>query len=173
MLQQTRRKFTISLNMAARIWLPWKHQVPWTVTCHSDIVADGFWAKSPNLEFIASMLLKYQAFKVVVHLKRSSLVWMAITENRGWKYQFIFKTSFQLECVLCHKQNLSFWYFTFVLTRLRQQNSTGQNLINFCILALHVEGLGTQHDIMKINFHCSTECNKLNWPNAMLEVSLS
>ena len=44
-----RREFEILKNMSVKIWLPWKRQVTWTVTCHTKLLPDKFWKKSLSL----------------------------------------------------------------------------------------------------------------------------
>ena len=35
--------------MPVKIWLPWKRQVTWAVTCHIKVLPDKFWKKSLSL----------------------------------------------------------------------------------------------------------------------------
>ena len=37
-----RREIEIVKNMPVKIWLPWKRQVTWTVTCHIKLLPDKF-----------------------------------------------------------------------------------------------------------------------------------
>ena len=50
--------------MPVKIWLPWKRQVTWTVTCHIKLLPDKFWKKSPSLVAFASILKKLLTSKV-------------------------------------------------------------------------------------------------------------
>ena len=52
------REIKILKNMPFKIWLPWKRQVTWTVTCHIKLLPDKFWKKSPSLVTFASILNK-------------------------------------------------------------------------------------------------------------------
>ena len=51
-------------NMPVKIWLPWKQQVTWTVTCQIKLLPDKFWKKSPSLVAFALILKKLLTSKV-------------------------------------------------------------------------------------------------------------
>ena len=50
--------------MHVKIWLPWKRQIAWAKTCHTKLLPDKFWEKSPRLVAFASILEKLLTFKV-------------------------------------------------------------------------------------------------------------
>ena len=50
--------------MPVKIWLPWKRQVTWTVTCQIKLLPDKFWKKSPSLIAFALILKKLLTSKV-------------------------------------------------------------------------------------------------------------
>ena len=50
--------------MPVKIWLPWKRQVTWTVTCQIKLLPDKFWKKSPSLVAFALILKKLLTSKV-------------------------------------------------------------------------------------------------------------
>ena len=50
--------------MPVKIWLPWKRQVMWTVTCHIKLLPENFWKKSPSLVAFALILKKLLMSKV-------------------------------------------------------------------------------------------------------------
>ena len=51
-------------NMPLKIWLPWKRQVTWTVTCHIKLLPDNFLKKSASSVAFASILKKLLTSKV-------------------------------------------------------------------------------------------------------------
>ena len=58
------REIEILKNMPVKIWLPWKRQVTWTVTCHIKFFPDNFKKKSPSLIEFALILKKLLTYKV-------------------------------------------------------------------------------------------------------------
>ena len=58
--------------MPVKIWLPWKRQVTWTVTCHIKLLPDKFWKKSPSLVAFALILKKLLTSKVTAGRIRPS-----------------------------------------------------------------------------------------------------
>ena len=56
--------FFTTKNMPVKIWLPWKHQVTWTVTRHIKFLPDKFWKKSPSLVVFALILKNLLTSKV-------------------------------------------------------------------------------------------------------------
>ena len=58
------RKIEILKNMPVKIWLSWKRQVTWTVTCHIKLFPDNFYKKSPSLVAFASLLKTLLTSKV-------------------------------------------------------------------------------------------------------------
>ena len=52
------RGIEILKNMPVKIWLQWKRQVTWAVTCHIKLLPDKFWKKSPSLVAFALILKK-------------------------------------------------------------------------------------------------------------------
>ena len=40
------REIEILKNIPDKIWLPWKRQVKWAVTCHIKLLPGKFWKKS-------------------------------------------------------------------------------------------------------------------------------
>ena len=50
--------------MLVKIWLPWKRQVTWAVTCHIKLLPYKFWKKFPSLVAFALVLKKLLTSKV-------------------------------------------------------------------------------------------------------------
>ena len=51
-------------NMPVQIWLPWKRQVTWTVTCHVKLFLDNFKKNSQSLVAFPLILKKLLTSKV-------------------------------------------------------------------------------------------------------------
>ena len=49
-------------NMPVKIWLPWKCQVTWTVTCHIKLLPDKVSKKSPSLVVFALIWAVLRSF---------------------------------------------------------------------------------------------------------------
>ena len=52
------------VKMPAKIWLPWKSQVTWTLTCHIFLLPNKFSKKSPSLVAFALIFKKLITCKV-------------------------------------------------------------------------------------------------------------
>ena len=50
------REIEVLKNMPVKIWLPWKGQVTWVVTCYIILLADDFQKKSLRLVAFALIL---------------------------------------------------------------------------------------------------------------------
>ena len=58
------REIEILKKLPVKIWLPWKRQVTWAVTCYIKLLPNKFWKKLPSLVAFALILKKLLTSKV-------------------------------------------------------------------------------------------------------------